>query len=63
MTRYRFRNVIEGRPAYDDVSLLNGSRIDTTTDPERTCERPEPGTGPLGSLTLTPVPAKATASE
>ncbi|CAN7283542.1 DUF998 domain-containing protein [Knoellia sp. LjRoot47] len=63
VTRYRFRNVIEGRPAYDDVSLLNGSRIDTTTDPERTCERPEPGTGPLGSLTLTPVPAKATASE
>jgi predicted phosphodiesterase/hypothetical membrane protein len=27
LARYQFRNVIEGRPAYDDVSLVNGSRI------------------------------------
>ncbi|MBM6401870.1 DUF998 domain-containing protein [Phycicoccus sonneratiae] len=38
LTRYRFRDVIEGRPAYDDVSLTNGDRIDTrAADPARTC--------------------------
>ncbi|MBD3783858.1 MAG: DUF998 domain-containing protein [Micrococcales bacterium] len=41
LTRYRFRDVIEGRPAYDDVSIINGSRIDTrAADPKRTCEKP-----------------------
>jgi predicted phosphodiesterase len=49
LTRYQFRNVIEGRPAYDDVTLINGSRIETApetdeddpqADPtERTCGR------------------------
>ena len=58
VTRYRVRNVIEGRPAYDDVSLVNGTRIDTVADTERTCTRPQPGTGPLGSLTLTEVPSQ-----
>ncbi len=29
LTRYQFRNVIEGRPAYDDVTLVNGARIET----------------------------------
>jgi hypothetical protein len=29
LTRYQFRNVIEGRPAYDDVTLINGSRIES----------------------------------
>jgi Icc-related predicted phosphoesterase len=28
LTRYQFRNVIEGRPAYDDVTLVNGARIE-----------------------------------
>ncbi len=28
LTRYQFRNVIEGRPAYDNVTLINGSRIE-----------------------------------
>jgi len=28
LTRYQYRNVIEGRPAYDDVTLINGSRIE-----------------------------------
>ena len=38
LTRFRFRNIIEGRPAYDDVSLVNGTRIDTRpADPERRC--------------------------
>lgn len=39
LTRYRFHDVIEGRPAYDDVSIINGDRIDTRpADPEGTCE-------------------------
>jgi hypothetical protein len=48
LTRYQFRNVIEGRPAYDDVTLVNGSRIEEPPaanrpedeggpEPERTC--------------------------
>ncbi len=63
VTRYRYRNVIEGRPAYDDVSLVNGSRIDTATDPERTCTRPEPGATPLDTLTLREVRAQSVADE
>ncbi|MGG5257843.1 DUF998 domain-containing protein [Phycicoccus avicenniae] len=43
LTRYRFRDVIEGRPAYDDVSITNGDRIDTRqADPGRTCEAGAP---------------------
>lgn len=50
LTRYRFRDVIEGRPVYDDVSIVNGNRIDTRpVDPERTCE-------PGAALTTTAVP-------
>ena len=38
LTRYRFRDVIEGRPAYDDVQLVNGRRVDgREADPTRTC--------------------------
>ena len=38
LTRYRFRDVIEGRPAYDGVSLVNGRRVDgREADPARTC--------------------------
>ncbi len=62
LTRYRYSNVIEGRPAYDDVSLLNGARIDTVTHPERTCERPERGASPLESLTLREVSAQPPAT-
>lgn len=29
LTRYRYQNLIRGRPAYDDISLVNGSRVDT----------------------------------
>jgi predicted phosphodiesterase/hypothetical membrane protein len=62
VTRYRYRNVIEGRPAYDDVSLVNGSRIDTVVDAERTCAAPERGASPLDSLTIAEVPAQSTES-
>ncbi|HZW43146.1 MAG TPA: metallophosphoesterase [Dermatophilaceae bacterium] len=37
LTRYTFRNLIQGRPAYDSVSVLNGKTIATREDGERTC--------------------------
>ena len=54
LSRYRFRDVIEGRPAYDGVSLINGRRIDgREADPARTCSADAP-------LTTVAVPAAAT---
>ena len=56
LSRYRFRDVIEGRPAYDDVSLVNGRRIDRRkADPARTCSVDAP-------LTTVAVPAADTAA-
>ena len=53
LTRYRFSDVIEGRPSYDGVQLVNGRRIDRRElDPERVCTRDEP-------LTTTTVPRSA----
>lgn len=50
LTRYRFHDVIEGRPAYDDVTIVNGDRVDTRPDdPGRTCE-------PGGVVSTFPVP-------
>lgn len=44
VTRYAFSNVLEGRPAYDNVTLLNGSQVVPAAtrkgaegEPERTC--------------------------
>ena len=37
LTRYTFRNLILGRPAYDDVSVINGSTIATRDPGERSC--------------------------
>jgi predicted MPP superfamily phosphohydrolase len=39
LTRYQMQDVVEGRPTYDDVSILNGARIDTReANPDgRTC--------------------------
>lgn len=56
LARYQYRNVVEGRPAYDDVTLINGARIETrpaagqggsvkggqAAAPQRTCS---PSTG------------------
>lgn len=43
VTRYRFTDVIEGRPAYEEVTLLGGSGIDTRpVDPLRICTRGGP---------------------
>jgi hypothetical protein len=40
LTRYTFHNVIEGRPVYDGVSLVNGAAIEPAPakgSPERAC--------------------------
>jgi hypothetical protein len=37
LTRYTYRNLIQGRPAYDDVRLINGKTIATREPGERTC--------------------------
>src|SRR6478735_8573269 len=37
LTRYSFRNLLEGRPAYDNVQVISGARIDPY--------RPAPSTG------------------
>ena len=53
LTRYQFRNVIEGRPAYDDVTLINGSRIEQSAPP---------ALAPASDATSTPTPAPRTCS-
>lgn len=41
LMRYQFQNLISGRPAYDDISLVNGARVDTRpVDESRTCRPP-----------------------
>jgi len=37
LTRYTYRNLIQGRPAYDDVSVVNGRTIATREPGARTC--------------------------
>ena len=51
LTRYTYRNLIQGRPAYDDVQVINGSTIQPAAPrapPARCSSR---GTG----LAVTPV--------
>ena len=67
LTRYSYRNLLEGRPAYDTVQVVNGERIETpleaatspvgaagqsrTDTKARSCSRLEPPT-------VTPLPAE-----
>lgn len=37
LTRYTYRNLIAGRPAYDDVTVINGATISAGTPPGRRC--------------------------
>jgi len=37
LTRYTYRNLIQGRPVYDDVSVINGKTIATREPGERIC--------------------------
>jgi hypothetical protein len=73
LTRYSYRNLLEGRPAYDSVQVINGTTIDpeaTTTPPtqqpatqqgatpaKRTCSRLEDT-----SIRTIPNPAAATST-
>jgi len=53
LTRYQFRNVIEGRPAYDDVTLINGSRIEDEVPALATGgQRTEAGQTPSAGATV-----------
>jgi predicted phosphodiesterase len=69
LTRYSFRNVLEGRPAYDTVQVVNGERIQVPLTPAeqpagtpgegetpRSCSRVEPET-------TTPLPAEGAGAE
>lgn len=40
LTRYSYRNLLEGRPAYDSIQVINGSTIEPTVTPP-----PEPAPG------------------
>jgi len=53
LTRYQIQDIVEGRPTFDDVSFLNGARIDTReANPDgRTCS-PEEG---LSTAVVEPV--------
>ena len=70
LTRYQYRNVIEGRPAYDDVTLINGSRIESEAEQEGGAEvvggttapdgQPAPRTcDPASGMSVEQVPAPA----
>jgi predicted phosphodiesterase len=48
LARYSYRNLVSGRPQYDDVSLINGALLDPTPPADRVC-------GGSGEVTLTPV--------
>ncbi len=37
LTTYTYRNLIQGRPVYDDVSVVNGRKIANPPEPGRTC--------------------------
>jgi len=37
LTRYTYRNLIQGRPVYDDVSVINGKTIASREPGRRTC--------------------------
>jgi Icc-related predicted phosphoesterase len=59
LTRYQFRNVIEGRPAYDDVTLINGSRIEDKVPALATTQQ-QGGGGADGSAAATTTGAAGT---
>lgn len=48
LARYSYRNLVSGRPQYDDVSLINGALLDPTPPQGRTC-------GGSAEVRLTPV--------
>lgn len=37
LTRYQYRSVVEGRPTYDSLSVVNASRVAEPPEEDRTC--------------------------
>ncbi|NUO36951.1 MAG: metallophosphoesterase [Dermatophilaceae bacterium] len=64
LTRYSFRNLLEGRPAYDSVQVVSGARIDPYRPPATVQQQPgQPQPDPekrtcsrLEETTLRPIP-------
>ena len=64
LTRYSFRNLLEGRPAYDSVQVVSGARIDPYRPPATVQQQPgqpQPDTekrtcSRLEETTLRPIP-------
>ncbi|WP_338748940.1 metallophosphoesterase family protein [Janibacter alittae] len=49
LTRYEYRSVIEGRPTYDSVSVLNAGRVAEPAQEGRTCGGDSVEVEPLGA--------------
>lgn len=67
LTRYSYRNLLEGRPAYDTIQVVNGERIETPLEPAKTPgENPAQGQSDtkarscsrLEPATVTPLPTE-----
>ena len=37
LTRYTYRDLVSGQPAYDDVSVISGRTIEDDPPPDRVC--------------------------
>ena len=61
LTRYTYRNLIQGRPAYDDVQVINGSTIQPPVEGStRTCAQGGGSRGPRSPSPRRPsTPARA----
>ncbi|MGN6751982.1 MAG: hypothetical protein ACTHJJ_05455 [Intrasporangium sp.] len=76
LTRYSYRNLLEGRPAYDSIQVINGTTIDPTIQPapqDQSRDTSPAGQGqatrscspiePTSTRTITPAPANAPAPD
>ncbi|EWT05576.1 metallophosphoesterase [Intrasporangium chromatireducens Q5-1] len=45
LTRYSYRNLLEGRPAYDSIQVINGTTIDPTIQPPSDKQQRQPSAG------------------
>lgn len=42
LARYSYRNLLEGRPAYDSIQVINGDRIESSAAPDKQAAEPPP---------------------
>ncbi|WP_165699947.1 metallophosphoesterase family protein [Ornithinimicrobium ciconiae] len=54
LTRYTYRNLVSGRPQFDNVTIINGNRVAAPAEEGRTCG-PELG---VETTPITPTPAE-----